>query len=72
MVCLNSSSYMAGLRHAWETTTMAVQKPHRQKYEGQRCDDGMVEFVAYKNEIALGLERMMRAGAKVAQGSGPF
>jgi hypothetical protein len=32
----------------------------------------MIEFVSYKNELNLALERIMRSGSKIFQGSGPF
>lgn len=75
MVCLNSNSYMAGLRDVWKTTSMAVRvedKIIKKHFREQHCDDGLVEFVAYKNELGLALERVIRGGSRVTQGSGPF
>jgi hypothetical protein len=32
----------------------------------------MVEFVSFKTELNLALERLIRSGSKVLQGRGPF
>ena len=32
----------------------------------------MIEFVSFKNELSLALERIFRSGGKVFQGSGPY
>ncbi len=32
----------------------------------------MLEFVAYKTELSLALERILRSGARISQGCGPF
>lgn len=32
----------------------------------------MIEFLAFKSELRLGLERIINSGARIAQGRGPF
>lgn len=53
LVCLNCTSYMAGLRKVWETKAVSnvnIDKRRASDYfKEQRVDDGMVEFVSYKN-----------------------
>jgi hypothetical protein len=72
-VCLNSTSCMAGVRDSWKTKKIAVTSNLPQKiWTPQSHGDGKVEFIAYKNELSLALERCMRMGGRVMQGSGPF
>lgn len=67
---------MAGLRKVWQTNSISNvnidKKRASQYFKDQKVDDGMVEFVSYKNELSLALERIMRSGSKVLQGGGPF
>ena len=76
LVCLNCTSYMAGLRKVWQTKSISnvnIQKSEAKSiFKDQKVDDGMVEFVSFKNELRLALERIFRSGEKVFQGSGPF
>ena len=76
LVCLNCTSYMAGLRKVWQTNSISNVKIDKKRasqyFKDQKVDDGMVEFVSYKNELSLALERIMRSGSKVLQGGGPF
>jgi hypothetical protein len=41
LVCLNSNSYMAGLRNVWETKTVATDIPHKNFYP-QATGDGKI------------------------------
>ena len=67
---------MSGLRNVWETKSVSnvnINKSEaKSMFREQKVDDGMVEFVSFKNELRLALERLLRAGGKVFQGSGPF
>lgn len=53
LVCLNCTSYMAGLREVWRTnsvTNVNVDKKRKKEYfKEQKVDDGMIEFVSFKN-----------------------
>lgn len=71
MICLNSISYMAGALNAWETKK-DISFDKSIKFEKQSVNDGKVEFIGYKNEIILGMEKFLHTGARVAQGEGPF
>ena len=62
---------MAGLRNVWQTDHVATDTPDKEFYP-QAIGDEKVEFIAFRNELSLGLERVVRSGAKVTQGSGPF
>ena len=62
---------MAGSKHVWDTSTLGVENPSNH-YSEQRYDDGKIEFIGFKNELRLALERVVNSGAKVAQGEGPF
>ena len=67
---------MAGLRNVWKTKSISNinidKKKAKQIFNQQKVDDGMVEFVSFKNELNLALERIIRSGSKVMQGGGPF
>ena len=67
---------MAGLRKVWQTKSISnvnIKKSEAKTiFKDQKVDDGMVEFVSFKNELRLALERIFRSGEKVFQGSGPF
>ena len=58
---------MAGALNAWQTKRTA-NKDKSIKFEKQSINDGKVEFLGYKNEIILGMEKFLHTGAKVAQG----
>jgi hypothetical protein len=55
IVCLNCTSYMAGLRKVWRTKSVSV--PHKQHHDfhDQKVDDGKLEFVSFKSELNLAL-----------------
>ena len=57
---------MAGLRKVWETKSISNVNLDKQiaeeLFKEQKVDDGMVEFVTFKNELSLGLERIIRSG----------
>lgn len=67
---------MAGLRDVWKTNSITNvnmdKKKAKECFKEQAVDDGLVEFVSYRNELNLALERIIRAGSKVFQGAGPF
>lgn len=50
---------MAGLRKVWQTKSISnvnIDKKNAINYfHEQRVDDGMVEFVSFKNELNLAL-----------------
>ena len=48
MVCLNCPSYMCGLNNVWGTNKIASREPIYE-WKPQSFNDGMVEFVCYKN-----------------------
>lgn len=72
IVCLNCTSYMAGLRKVWQTKSVSVPNKKHHEFDEQRVDDGKLEFVSFKSELNLALERIVRAGARAMQGNGPF
>lgn len=72
LVCLNCTSYMAGLRDVWKTTQHATRETPEKQFTPQHYSDAKVEFVAYRSELGLALERVFRQGGRVAQGGGPF
>ena len=49
LVCLNCTSYMAGLRKVWRTKSISNvnidKKVAKEVFQPQKVDDGMVEFV---------------------------
>lgn len=53
LVCLNCTSYMAGLRKVWRTNKISNVNIDKSKakeiFKEQKVDDGMVEFVSFKN-----------------------
>ena len=63
---------MTGLHHVWETNDLAAINNENMKFTSQSESDGKLEFVAFKSELNLALQRIMRSGAKVTQGGGPF
>ena len=62
---------MAGTKNVWNTSKAGIDNPSA-NYTEQKYDDGKIEFIGFKSEIRLGLERVINSGAKVAQGEGPF
>ncbi len=72
IVCLNCTSYMAGLRKVWRTKGIAVPNRKHDDFSEQKVDDGLLEFVSFKSELNLALERVVRSGARALQGDGPF
>lgn len=63
---------MAGLKNVWKTSTLGVKEPPPEPFTEQQFNDGKIEFLAFKNELRLGLERFVNCGARLAQGEGPF
>ena len=63
---------MTGIRHVWNTNNLAVMNSKKTVFTPQSPFDGKLEFVAFKSELNLALQRIMRSGAKVTQGDGPF
>lgn len=67
---------MAGLRKVWKTKSIGNTNISRSKakdyFKEQKVDDGKLELVSFRNELNLALERVIRSGEKVLQGSGPF
>lgn len=63
---------MAGLRKVWRTRTVSVPNVRHNSFSNQKVDDGLIEFVSFKTELNLALERIMRSGARAMQGKGPF
>lgn len=72
MLALNSVRYMAGLRNVWNTSKLGIRSQPSAEFQEQRFDDGLIEFLGFKNELQLGLERIGNFGARVAQGEGPY
>ena len=48
LVCLNSTSYMSGLKDIWETSAVAT-KNNIYDWKPQSPNDGMIEIVAFRN-----------------------
>lgn len=63
---------MAGLRKVWRTNELADSTSVNVSFSPQKIDDGLLEFVCYKTELNLALERLLPSGAKAMQGNGPF
>jgi hypothetical protein len=63
---------MAGLKNVWNTSKLGIKTNSSPEFSEQRFDDGKIEFIGFKNELRLGLERIGNFGARVAQGEGPF
>lgn len=56
LLALNSVTYMAGLKDVWNTSKLGILKPELPlEFSEQRYDDGKIEFLAFKNELRLGL-----------------
>lgn len=51
---------------------MAIESKKDHEFHPQKFDDGVIEFVGYKSEINLALERIIRSGSRITQGGGPF
>lgn len=65
---------MGGVSGVWENSKQSMLKSQQKlKYQPSDHSDGLLEFVAFKNEVSLGFERVAKGRArKVAQGKGPF
>jgi hypothetical protein len=63
---------MAGLKNVWNTNKLGFRGQPLEPFTPQQFDDGKIEFLAFKNELSLGLERIVNSGARVGQGEGPF
>ena len=72
LVCLNCTSYMAGVHNIFNTNRMATTQKDNNHHTRQAYGDGKIEFVGFKNELSLGLERYTNQAGKVTQGEGPF
>lgn len=55
MIALNSVRYMAGLKNVWGTAELGVESGQLDAFTEQKFDDGKIEFIAFKNELSLGL-----------------
>lgn len=73
IVALNINSYMGGCTNMWNSTTRVgvTNKNNWDFYPQSECD-GILEFLSWKSELGLALERVAPMGSKVAQGPGPF
>ena len=50
-----------------------LKSQQKLKYQPSDHSDGLLEFVAFKNEVSLGFERVAKGRArKIVQGKGPF
>lgn len=72
LVCLNCTSYMAGVQNVFRTDKMAIKPRLNPEFSKPTYDDGKLEFVCFKNELSLGMERYFNLAGRVTQGSGPF
>ena len=72
LICLNCTSYMAGVFNVFNTNKMAINQKDNIHHTRQAYGDGKIEFVCFKNEASLGLERYTKQAGKVTQGGGPF
>ena len=74
IVALNINSYMGGVGGVWEYSKQSdLRSQSTSSYSPNDHSDGLLEFVAFKDEWSLGFERFFRGRArKIAQGRGPF
>ena len=63
---------MVDLRKVWKTKYIAIPQNKKYAFQPQTVDGGMLEFVSYKNQLRLALERMLPMGFKVMQRAGTF
>ena len=63
---------MAGLQNVWDTNKLGILTDNPPEFTDQKFDDGKIEFLGFKNELRLGLQRVGNFGARIAQGSGPY
>lgn len=75
ILCMNSTNFMGGVKNIWTTTKSALTNTGEDSREWREQDfgDGELEFVSFRNELQLGMERYVPGrGSKLTQGSGPF
>lgn len=75
IVGLNSTSFMAGASKVWTSEKTALEGPRGNSplFGVQDFSDGQLEFVSFRSELELGLEKVMPGqSSKLAQGAGPF
>lgn len=74
IVALNINSYMGGVNGVWQYSKQSgLSSQSATSYVPNDHSDGLLEFVAFKDEWSLGFERVFRGRArKIAQGKGPF
>ena len=48
---MNSVRYMAGLRNVWNTSKLGIRSQPSTEFQQQRFDDGLIEFLGFKNEL---------------------
>jgi diacylglycerol kinase (ATP) len=64
---------MAGARKIWDSRKEALQNTGQRNFVEQNFGDGMLEFVSYRSEFQMGLERYISGrSSRLAQGPGPF
>lgn len=72
MLALNLNSFMGGVADIWETPSLAVEGGSSEQFVAQKYDDGLLEFVSWKNEMQLALQIVVNNAYRVSQGSGTF
>jgi hypothetical protein len=72
---LNSTSFMGGACKIWSTSKLGLENNQisEETFGKQDFSDGQLEFVSFRSELELGLEKMIPGqSSKLTQGSGPF
>lgn len=63
---------MSGVKNIFNTNKIAARNKKGEDFTDQKFNDGKLEFVGFKNELALGLERFIHTAGRITQGEGPF
>ncbi len=63
---------MSGVKNIFNTNKIAAKNKKIDDFTDQSFNDGKLEFVGFKNELALGLERFIHTAGRISQGEGPF
>lgn len=63
---------MSGVMNIFNTKKIAAKNKTHADFTSQKFNDGKIEFVGFKNELALGLERFIHTAGRVSQGEGPY
>lgn len=59
---------MSGVKNIFNTNKIASKNKKSEDFTTQSFNDGKLEFVGFKNELALGLERFIHTAGRICQG----